>query len=179
MASVVALHRSVEHGFSKQSVDAVELIAGVGIAGDVHAGALVQHRSRVRVDPTQPNLRQVHLIASELFDVLAADGHDVRPGELGENVTTRGLDVHALAVGTVLLLGGDALVAVTGLRNPCAQIERFKTGLLGRVAFRGDDGALVRRAGIMGVVVRGGTVAVDDPIVAAPPPGPARPLERV
>ena len=179
MASVVSLHRSPEHGFSKEPVDALELIAGVGVAGDVHAGPLVQHRSRVRVDPTQPNLRQVHLIASELFDVLAELGHVVGPGDLGENVTTRGLDVHALGVGTVLLLGDDALVAVTGLRNPCAQIERFQPGLLGRVAFRGDDGVLVRRAGIMGVVVRGGTVVVDDPIVASAPPGATRPLERV
>jgi len=179
VASVVALSIDDGHRFSKRCVERVSLIAGVGIDGDVHAGPLVQHHSRVRVDPTQPNLRQVHLIASELFDVLAAAGHGVRPGELGENITTRGLDVHALAVGTVLLLGGDALVAVTGLRNPCAQIERFQTGLLGQVAFRGDDGALVRRAGIMGVVVRGGTVAIDDPIVAAPPPGPTRSLERV
>jgi len=179
VASVVALHRSPGHAFSKQSVDALELIAGVGVTGDVHAGPLVQHRSRVAVDPTQPNLRQVHLIAAELFDVLAAAGHDVRPGDLGENITTRGLDVHALAVGTVLLVGADALVAITGLRNPCAQIERFQAGLLGHVAFRGDDGALVRRAGIMGVVVRGGDVAVDDPILASSPPGPGRPLERV
>jgi hypothetical protein len=179
VASVVALHRSPEHGFSKQSVIAFELVAGIGVAGDVHAGPLVQHRSRVAVDPTQPNLRQVHLIAAELFDVLATAGHDVRPGDLGENITTRGLDVHALAVGTVLLVGDDALVAVTGLRNPCAQIERFQAGLLGQVAFRADDGALVRRAGIMGVVVRGGAIAVDDPILASSPPGPARPLERV
>ncbi len=179
VASIVALHRSPAHGFSKDPADALELIAGIGVAGDVHAGPLVQHRSRVAIDPTQPNLRQVHLIASELFDVLAAAGHRVRPGDLGENITTRDLDVHALTVGTVLLLGDDALVAVTGLRNPCAQIERFQTGLLGQVAFRGDDGALVRRAGIMGVVVRGGVVAVADPILAARPPGPARPLERV
>jgi MOSC domain-containing protein YiiM len=179
MPSVVALHRSTDHAFSKDPVRTLDLIAGVGVAGDVHAGPLVQHRSRVRADPTQPNLRQVHLIAAELFDVLADLGHVVRPGELGENVTTRGLDVHALAVGTVLLLGADALVAVTGLRNPCAQIERFQTGLLGQVAFRGDDGVLVRRAGIMGVVVRGGAVAIGDEIVASAPPGPARPLERV
>jgi MOSC domain-containing protein YiiM len=179
VASIVALHRSPEHGFSKEAVGALDLIAGVGVTGDAHAGPLVQHRSRVAVDPTRPNLRQVHLIASELFDVLADVGHVVRPGDLGENITTGGLDVHALAVGTVLLLGDDALVAVTGLRNPCAQIERFQPGLLGQVAFRGDDGVLVRRAGIMGVVVRGGAVAVDDPILASAPPGPSRPLERV
>jgi MOSC domain-containing protein YiiM len=160
-------------------VERVRLIAGVGVEGDAHAGPLVRHRSRVAVDPDQPNLRQVHLIAAELFDALAAVGHTVRPGELGENVTTRGLDVHALAVGSVLLLGDEALVAVTGLRNPCAQIERFRSGLLRHVAFRADDGALVRRAGIVGVVVRGGTVARGDGIEVAAPPGAPRALEPV
>jgi MOSC domain-containing protein YiiM len=180
MASVVGLHGSGEHGFSKAPVDRVDLVAGVGVAGDAHAGPLVQHRSRVAADPTQPNLRQVHLIAGELFDLLAAAGHEVAPGDLGENVTTAGLDLHALAVGSVLRLGGDALVAVTGLRNPCAQIEAFQTGLLRQVVHRDDDtGVLVRRAGIMGVVVLGGTVDVGDPIEVGRPPGPPRPLERV
>ena len=140
MSIVVGLQRSVLHQFSKDAATDVELVAGVGIAGDVHAGPLVQHRSRVAVDPAQPNLRQVHLIAAELFDVLAAIGHDVGPGDLGENVTTRDLDVHSLAVGTMLAIGSDALVAVTGLRNPCSQIERFQTGLLRQVAFRSGRG---------------------------------------
>ena len=176
---MVALHRSERHGFSKSSVDGLDLVAGVGVVGDVHAGPLVQHRSRVAVDASQPNLRQIHLIASELFDLLASAGHTVGAGDLGENVTTRNLDLHGLAVGSVLLLGEDALVAVTGLRNPCAQIESFQTGLLGQVAFRTRDGALVRRAGIMGVVIRGGHVAVGDGIAVSEPPGPRRPLERV
>ena len=131
-AAVVALHHSPRHTFSKSSVGAAELVAGIGIRGDAHAGALVRHRSRVAADPNQPNLRQVHLIAAELFDVLATVGHEVAPGDLGENVTTAGLDVEALAVGTVLALGDDALVAVTGLRNPCRQIERFQPRLLRR-----------------------------------------------
>jgi MOSC domain-containing protein YiiM len=179
VATVLSLHRSDRHGFSKETADRLELIAGVGVDGDAHAGPLVRHRSRVASDPTQPNLRQVHLIAAELFDTLAAAGHVVRPGDLGENVTTRGLDVHGLAVGSMLLVGDEALVAVTGLRNPCAQIERFQPGLLQHVAFRHAGGGWVRRAGIMGVVVRGGPVAVGDPIRVAAPPGPQRPLERV
>jgi len=177
--SVAAIHRSPAHGFSKGAADQLTLIAGVGVEGDAHAGPLAQHRSRVAIDPSQPNLRQVHLIASELFGLLAAAGHRVEAGDLGENITTTGLDVHALAAGSVLLIGDDALVAVTGLRNPCAQIERFQAGLLGHLAYRGDDGTFVRRAGIMGVVVRGGRVAVGDAISVADPPGPPRPLERV
>jgi MOSC domain-containing protein YiiM len=177
--TVVALHRSDGHRFSKDPAAAVELIAGIGIEGDAHAGTLVQHRSRVAADPTQPNLRQVHVIASELFTLLASAGHPVGPGDLGENITTEGLDVHGLAVGSMLLIGREALVAVTGLRNPCVQIERFQPGLLGHVAFRDDDGALVRRAGIMGVVIRGGQVVVGDDITVSPPPGPPRPLDRV
>lgn len=178
VADVVALHVGADHQFSKQSVHEVHLIAGVGVAGDVHAGPLVQHRSRVAADPTQPNLRQVHLIASELFDVLATAGHVVAPGELGENVTTAGIDLHALAVGSMLGLG-DALVAVTGLRNPCAQIERFQPGLLRHVILRTGDGETVRRGGVMGVVIRGGTVRVGDTIEVSAPPGPPQALERV
>jgi MOSC domain-containing protein YiiM len=179
VSTVVALHRSAEHNFSKCAADRLDLIAGVGVEGDAHAGPLVRHRSRVIADPTQPNLRQVHLIASELFGVLAAVGHTVTAGDLGENVTTEGLDVDGLAVGSVLLLGDDVLVAVTGLRNPCVQIEGFQAGLLRHVAARTGDGALVRRAGIMGVVVRGGAVTVGDTITVAAPPGPPRPLEWV
>lgn len=179
MATVVAVHSSPDHGFSKKMVRRVELIAGIGVAGDAHAGSTVRHRSRVRTDPTRPNLRQVHLIASELFDALGEVGHDVAPGDLGENITTAGLDLHALAVGSVLLIGDEALLAVTGLRNPCAQIERFRPGLLQHVLFRCSDGEMVRRAGIMSVVVRGGAVEAGDTITVADPPGPARPLERV
>jgi MOSC domain-containing protein YiiM len=179
MPLVVGLQRGERHRFSKDPVEEIELIAGVGVDGDAHAGPLVRHRSRVAADPSQPNLRQVHLIASELFEILAAGGHTVAAGELGENITTRGLDVHALAVGSMLLIGGDALVAITGLRNPCAQIERFQPGLLCRVLFRDNDDVLVRRAGIMGVVVRGGRVRVGDPILVSAPPGAPRPLDRV
>lgn len=179
VTTVVALNIDGGHHFTKRSVAEVELVAGVGIVGDAHAGPLVQHRSRVRANPDQPNLRQVHLIDAELFAVLDAAGHHVAPGELGENVTTSGLDLHALAVGTMLLLGDQALVAVTGLRNPCAQIERFQHGLLDQVRGHAADGAIVRRAGIMGVVVCGGAVRVGDPICVSAPPGPHRPLQPV
>lgn len=179
VGSVVGLHVSERHSFSKHEVGEVELIAGVGVAGDAHAGPLVQHRSRVGADPTQPNLRQIHLIDNELFEVLATAGHQVSPGDLGENVTTRGVEVHDLSAGSVIRLGETALVAVTGLRNPCAQIEAFRPGLLKQVSYRDGEGLLVRKAGIMGVVVLGGVVRVGDRIEVQPPPGPPRPLERV
>ncbi len=179
MGSVVALHVSERHSFSKPDVREVELIAGVGVAGDAHAGPLVQHRSRIAADPAQPNLRQVHLIAAELFEVLAAAGHQVSPGDLGENVTTKGVAVHDLAVGSVIRLGDTALIAVTGLRNPCTQIEAFRPGLLKQVSYRDGEGALILRAGIMGVVVLGGVVRVGDGIDVQLPPGPQRALERV
>lgn len=178
-ATVHAVHRAEHHTFGKRSHDEIELVAGLGVRGDAHAGATVRHRSRVRVDPTRPNLRQVHLIGAELFDELRMDGVDVAPGELGENVTTAGIDLHALATGTVLRLGGSALVALTGLRNPCGQIEAFRTGLLDVVRRRGDDGEVEYRAGVMSVVILGGIVRRNDPIEVAPPPSPPVPLRRV
>jgi MOSC domain-containing protein YiiM len=178
VARVVALSIDGGHHFSKRAVERVELIAGVGIAGDAHAGPLVRHRSRVRIDPNQPNLRQVHLFDDALFAAAAAAGCPIEPGHLGYTVVVAGLDVHALAVGTMLLLGDEALVAVTGLRNPCVQIERFSPGLLDVVRQQVDD-EVVRRAGIMGVVVRGGAVAVGDTVVWSEPPGPPRPLRPV
>src|SRR5688500_4948905 len=119
---VVAVSRDDGHRFTKPVVDEITLLAGLGVEGDAHAGVTVQHRSRVAADPTQPNLRQVHFMRAELHEELADEGFQVRPGELGENVTTRGLDLHALPRGTVLLLGADAVVEITGLRNPCNQI---------------------------------------------------------
>ena len=179
MGWIVGLHRSQRHDFSKESVAEVEVVAGIGVSGDAHAGPIVQHRSRVAADPRQPNLRQVHLIGSELFAALAAAGHQVAPGDLGENVTTAGIDLHELPVGSILRLGETALVALTGLRNPCGQIEAFQTGLLQHVRARGEGGAVIRRAGVMGVVVHGGTVRVGDAIEAQLPPVPHRPLEPV
>ncbi len=157
----------------------IRLVEGLGVEGDAHLGATVQHRSRVRRDPTQPNLRQVHLLPGELFEEVLGAGHRVLPGELGENVTTSGVDLLALPTGTVLLLGDAAEVVVTGLRNPCRQIDDFQGGLLRQVLSRDADGAVVRRAGVMGVVRRGGQVRPGDPVVVVLPDGPHRPLEPV
>lgn len=179
MSSIVALHVSPAHDFSKDRVDEVELVAGVGVYGDAHAGPLVRHRSRVAANPDQPNLRQAHLIGSELFAALANAGHDVLPGDLGENVTTLGIELHDLPVGSVLRLGETALIAITGLRNPCKQIEAFQPGLLKCVSYRDADGEWIRQAGVMGVVVLGGTVRIGDAIEMRLPPGPPRQLERV
>lgn len=176
---VVAVCRDDGHRFSKPVTVQVSLVAGLGVAGDSHAGVTVQHRSRVRADPTQPNLRQVHLIHVELFDDLAAAGYPVKPGDLGENITTSGLDLLGLPRGTVLRIGDKAVVEVTGLRNPCQQINDFCPGLLREVLSTDADGRVVRRAGIMGVVVRGGPVTAGDPIRVEPPDQPWEPLERV
>lgn len=176
--SVDSVHASGDHGFSKASVDRIVLLEGVGVEGDAHAGVTVQHRSRVAADPSQPNLRQVHLIHGELFDRLAAAGHDVAPGDLGENVTTRGIDLLALPVGTRLTVG-DAVVTVTGLRNPCQQINDFQPGLLKQLLRRGDDGEVERLAGVMGIVSRGGTVRPGDAVDVELPRPPHLPLTRV
>lgn len=179
MSGVVeAVHRSSVHAFSKGSEESIELVEGFGVEGDAHFGATVQHRSRVAADPSQPNLRQVHLIHAELLDQLAEAGHHVRPGELGENVTTRGLDLLALPVGTRLTLG-SAVITVTGLRNPCEQINRFQPGLLKLVVRTGGDGSVRRLAGVMGIVSRSGTVAPGQTIEVELPAGPHFPLTRV
>jgi MOSC domain-containing protein YiiM len=176
---VVAVHASPLHKFSKQPAQRIHLLAGLGVEGDAHCGVTVKHRSRVAKDPTQPNLRQVHLMHAELFDELAAQGFDVAPGELGENITTRGLAVLDLPVGTELRLGAAAVVRITGLRNPCVQIDRFSKGLMAAVLDRTPDGALMRKAGVMGVVLRGGYVAPGDAIEVMMPAGEPRRLEPV
>jgi hypothetical protein len=176
VASVAA---GTEHRFSKPGRPMIRLVEGLGVEGDAHLGATVQHLSRVRRDPTQPNLRQVHLIQGELFEEVLGAGHPVLPGDLGENVTTTGVDLLALPTGTVLLLGAVAEVVVTGLRNPCRQIDAFQGGLLKQLLGRDADGAVVRRAGVMGVVRRGGEVRPGDPVAVLLPDGPHRPLEPV
>ncbi len=176
---VIAVSRDAVHRFSKPTVDEIVLLAGLGVEGDAHAGVTVQHRSRVAADPTQPNLRQVHLLQAELHDELRGHGFAVGAGQLGENITTRGLDVLGLPRGTVLRIGAEAAVEVTGLRNPCAQIDRFSPGLLKRVVARDEDNNLVRRAGIMSVVRRGGRIRPGDPIDIDLPPHPHHPLDRV
>ncbi|NED11457.1 MOSC domain-containing protein [Streptomyces sp. SID9124] len=176
---MTAVSRNETYTFTKPNRDSVTLLAGLGVEGDVHAGVTVKHRSRVAQDPTQPNLRQVHLIHEELFDEVRAAGFEVAPGELGENVTTRGIDLLALPVGTRLHLGDEAVVEVTGLRNPCLQIDDFRAGLLKQVVGRDEVGNIVRKAGIMSVVVTGGVVGPGDRVTVELPAGPHRPLERV
>jgi len=178
-ASVVAVSRSPTHSFAKPNVDSIRLVAGLGIEGDAHAGETVKHRSRVKLDPTQPNLRQVHLIPTELFEELAAKGFAVGPAEMGENIATRGIDLLALPAGTRLRLGASAVVELTGLRNPCVQIDRFRKGLMAAVLDRDGAGRVVRKAGVMGIVVAGGEVRPGDGIAVTLPPEPHRRLERV
>ena len=155
-AAVAGLSRSAGHRFSKDGTDRLTLLAGLGVDGDCHAGSTVQHLSRVRRDPGQPNLRQVHLMAAELYDELTEKGFELAPGQLGENVTTTGVDLLALARGTRLSMGAEVVLEVTGLRNPCVQIDRFRPGLLVEVLCRDAAGQVVRRAGVMAVVVAGG-----------------------
>ena len=178
-AEVVAVSRRAEHSPGKERQLSITLVAGIGVEGDAHAGTAVQHRSRVRRDPDQPNLRQVHLIHSELHDELRADGFDVGPGEMGENVTTRGVDLLALPTGAILRLGAEAVVEVTGLRNPCSQLDTIQAGLMEAVLDRDEEGGLIRRSGVMGVVLSGGEVAAGDAIEVELPAGRHRALEPV
>ncbi|KRF17213.1 molybdenum cofactor biosysynthesis protein [Nocardioides sp. Soil797] len=175
---VAAVHRAATHSFTKSTVEEITLVEGQGVDGDAHCGVTVKHRSRVAADPSQPNLRQVHLIHGELFDDLALAGFDVGPGELGENVTTRGLDLLALPVGSRLGIG-EALVTVTGLRNPCRQINGFRPGLLKQVLHTDDEGRVERLAGVMGIVSRGGVIRPGDAVEVTLPPEPHLPLTRV
>ena len=172
MAGIVAaVSRSPTHTLSKSNADHIRLVAGLGVEGDAHQGATVKHRSRVARDPTVPNLRQVHLIHAELIDELRA-GFAVAAGIMGENITTRGVDLLGLPTGTRLRLGKEAVVEVTGLRNPCAQLNKIQPGLMAATLDRDADGELVRKAGIMGVVLNGGDVCEGDPVeieLPAPP----------
>ena len=173
---VVAVSRSPRHRFSKEPSPSVILVAGVGVQGDAHAGATVQHRSRKRWRPQLPNLRQVHLLHAELLDELP---YVLGPGDVGENVLTRGVDLLGLPTGARLRLGASAVVEVTGLRNPCVQLDRFADGLREAMVRHEPDGALVGLAGVMGVVLAGGEVRGGDPIVIEPPPGDPVPLRPV
>ena len=179
MGLVVAVSLRPDHHFSKTPSPGIRLLTGLGVTGDAHMGATVKHRSRVRKDPTQPNLRQVHLIHAELFDELQTKGFAVKPGELGENVTTSGIDLLALPAGTRLHLGESAVVEITGLRNPCAQIDDFQQGLMMATLDRDADDNLVRKAGIMSVVIRDGDVRPGDAIGVELPSAPHRRLQPV
>jgi MOSC domain-containing protein YiiM len=178
-AHVIAVACDDTHRFSKHAAESIHLLTGLGVEGDAHLGRTVQHRSRVAADPTQPNLRQVHLIHAELFDELVGKGFTVAPAQLGENVTTRGVDLLGLPRGTRLHLGSEAVIELTGLRNPCAQIDDLQSGLLKAVLDKAPDGNLIRKSGVMSIVLAGGTVRAGDPIRVELPPEPHQPLERV
>jgi MOSC domain-containing protein YiiM len=176
---VTAVSRAPGHTFSKGNEAGIRLVPGEGVEGDAHAGRTVQHRSRVARNPGAPNLRQVHLVAAELHDELRAGGFQVSPGDIGENVTTRGVDLLGLPTGTRLRLGAAAVVEITGLRNPCVQLDGFAPGLMRAVLDRDEEGNLVRKAGVMAVVLAGGDVRPGDPIAVDLPPPPHSPLAPV
>jgi hypothetical protein len=179
VGEVVAVCCSPKHTFSKPCVELIRLVEGLGVEGDAHCGATVKHRSRVAVDPTQPNLRQVHLIHAELHDELRESGFTVAAGQIGENITTRGLDLLALPRNTRLHVGTDAIITITGLRHPCEQLDAFQPGLMNAVLDHDESGRLIRKSGIMGVVTLGGEVRTGDTIEVELPPLPHQPLERV
>jgi MOSC domain-containing protein YiiM len=176
---VLAVSRSSKHTLSKPNQLTIRLLTGLGVEGDAHLGETVKHRSRVARDASQPNLRQVHLIHAELFDELRAAGFTVSPGQMGENITTSGIVLLDLPTGTRLRLGAAAVVEVTGLRNPCIQLERIEAGLMKATLSRAADGNLVRKAGIMGIVLDGGDVRPGDPVTVELPAPPRRPLMPV
>jgi hypothetical protein len=178
-AIVTAVSSSPGHSFSKSNRGVIRLLAGLGVEGDAHLGTTVKHRSRVAKDPSQPNLRQVHLIHAELHDELREVGFNVSAGAMGENVTTRGIDLLGLPAGARLLIGASAVIEVTGLRNPCVQIDRFQKGLMKAVLGKDEQGNLVRKSGIMAIVLQGGEVRSGDVIRVELPPGPPRPLAVV
>ena len=177
--TVIAVSKSPTHSFSKPNQESIQLLTGLGVEGDAHLGEKVQHRSRVAKDPSQPNLRQVHLIRAELHDELREGGFDVSAGQMGENITTRGIDLLGLPTGAQLHIGKTAVVEVTGLRNPCYQLDDFQTGLMKAVLDKDEQGNLIRKAGVMGIVLSDGEVHVNDDIRVELPPEPHEALKPV
>ena len=178
-AQVTAVSRSSSHSFSKPICASIHLIEGLGVEGDAHSGKTVKHRSRVAIDPSQPNLRQVHLIHSELHDELIEQGFNVAPGVMGENITTKGIDLLGLPRDSLLRIGDEAVIQITGLRNPCKQLEDYQKGLLSAVLDKTPDGELIRKSGVMAIVISGGTIKPDDFIKIQFPEKPHKKLERV
>ena len=176
---VIAVSAKAKHGVDKANREVVRLIAGKGVEGDAHCGTTVKHRSRWRRDPTQPNVRQVHLMHAELHDELAAKGFAVTPGLMGENITTRGVDLLGLPKGAIVRLGPDAVVEITGLRNPCYQLDELQRGLMAACLDKTVDGELVRKAGVMSVVVTGGEVRAGNVVAVELPDGPHEALKPV
>ena len=178
-AEVVAVSAKPKHGVDKTNRSVIRLIAGEGVEGDAHCGATVKHRSRWRRDPTQPNIRQVHLMHAELFEELAERGFPVTPGLMGENVTTRGVDLLNLPRGAILRLGHEAVVQITGLRNPCYQLDQLRPGLMAACLERAAEGELIRKAGVMCIVLAGGQVRAGDAVAVELPAAPHEALQPV
>lgn len=176
---VISLSKDLSHRFSKQSCDSLVFLEGLGVEGDAHCGETVKHRSRVKADPTQPNFRQVHLIHSELLSELRAQGFMVEAGTMGENILTEGIELLSLPKNTLLEIGNEVVLKVTGLRNPCAQLDNYQQGLTQAVLDRDSEGGLVLKAGIMAVVETGGNVKLKDLITVKLPSEPYEKLQRV
>ena len=175
--SVVAVALDAKHRFSKTPRLSIILTAGYGVEGDAHYGQFVRHRYLAHRKPRSPNLRQVHLIPSELFNALRKPGYDLSPGDLGENITTAGLDLEMLPLNTQLRIGTSANIRLTGLRTPCVLIDRFKSGLKTRLLTETPNPRF--RAGVMAVVSEGGEISPGDPIHAILPDHPHLPLPPV
>jgi MOSC domain-containing protein YiiM len=178
-AAVLAVHRSGVHQFSKATVARIDLLAGLGVEGDAHNGVTVKHRSRVARDPTQPNLRQVHLLHAEILAELAGKGFDIAPGAIGENITTTGIDLLALPTGARLQVGATCVIEVTGLRNPCVQLDQYRAGLMAALLDKSAAGELILKAGVMGIVLASGPVVTGDCVTVELPALPHRGLVRV
>ena len=176
---VIALHRSAVHNFSKQPETSLNLLQGLGIEGDAHMGATVKHLSRVAADPNQPNLRQVHLLHAEMIDEICGKGFSIKPGDVGENITTHGIDLINLPRHTRLHVGSSVILSVTGLRNPCAQLDNFQAGLTQAFLGKTSDGKLIRKSGVMAIVLEGGAIHQGDEIRVEMPSQPHLALERV
>jgi hypothetical protein len=176
---VKAVSKSSSHTFNKYNCEKINLVKGLGIEGDAHSGKTVKHRSRVARDPLQPNLRQVHLIHAELFEELAENGFDVTAGQLGENITTFDIDLLNLPKNTILKIGQNSEIIITGLRNPCIQIDSIQKGLMKAMLYRDEDGNLMRKSGVMGIVLKGGEIKVGDKIEIKMPKDSFQKLEVV
>lgn len=176
---VTAVSRSATHTMAKPNQESITLMTGLGVEGDAHMGETVKHRSRVAREPSKPNLRQVHVIHAELLQELGEAGFALDPGQMGENVTTSGIDLLGLPAGARLLLGNSAVIEVTGLRNPCTQLDGIHPGLMAATLGRDENGDVVRKAGVMSIVVAGGEVRPGDPIRVVLPPPPHRRLGPV
>lgn len=179
LGRVTSVNKSKTHSLKKWNEQSIELLEGLGVKDDAHMGKTVKHRSRVAKDPLQPNLRQVHLIHSELHTELKEKGFQVSAGEMGENITTEGVDLLNLPENTVLNIGAQSQIKITGLRNPCSQLEGIQPGLMKAVLDRDESGGLVRKAGIMGIVLHGGAINVGDPIEIELPSLPHSKLNKV